>query len=671
MSADRENLLLNCFPIRPIVETASVFVSPVPMDGFRKISKARITKNNNDRAEIAYWSVTDLGGAAPHEIHVSDNLFRDLLNEELWNHFATSGFPHRRSFLGGTEVWVPAAGSSPPPAQEYRAFRLRILSPKNQHAASGWNLLVSYSGRRLTYPKNAEGIEVPDGVIKNFVHGEEIIRTKTLEGPIPDTAQAVLNRDSSKLLGIDLRRIPHENKYKTFYAEVMDFYSMHLKGRQIGTTFAILESGLANIMESQVWRTPVESNILEFANGKTHFNAYIGLKEHGPISGPRTPHYRFFFIFHTDSRDHANRFYQYLNRGFKGYPGLKAFVDVDLHLDRSKTITFQSADRPSEEIDAALRQMMFEEGVTYFAFYLSPIDREDPDDERHSQYFRIKEALLMRNIGSQVVFRENIEKPNFNFFLPNISIALLAKLGGIPWRLKRDIQSELIIGIGAYRQEDMHFLGTTFTFRNDGTFVGFDAANCSDVNQLGTFFEGAIRSFISDVSSIKRVVIHFYKSMNAKEVRQLEDTLTRLELQVPYIVLTIANERDAEYVVFDEAFAGLMPRSGICVKLRHDEFLLCNNTRYQSRTAARIDDYPFPLKVAISRTNLGSGLDAAATRELLDQIYQFSRVYWRSVKQRTMPVTILYSEKIADMAAHFPDRTVPDTEVSKQTLWFL
>ena len=460
------------------------------------------------------------------------------------------------------------------------------------------------------------------------------------------------------------------NKYLTFFNEVTFFYETYLKGRQIGTAIQILESGFGQISESQVWKTTVDSNVLEFGNGKTHFNAYMGLKEYGPLSGPTVTNYRFFFIFHESSRDHANKLYQYFNRGFKGYPGLKSFVDIDLVLDKERTIVFKSLTSPSMEILDALSEMEFEKDTTYLAIYLTPISRDDPDEDAHADYFRVKEALLKLNIGSQVIFRENIDKPNFNFSLPNISIAILAKLGGRPWRLNRPIEDELVFGIGAYQHEGEKFLGTTFTFSNDGTFLGFDATNCNTVKQLGEFFEKAIRQFVSEQTSINQIVIHFFKRMSNVEERELRQALARLNLQVPYIVVTISAETAREYIIFDKSYSGKMPQSGTCVMLRHGEFLLCNNTRYHERTSAKIDDFPFPIKVSISRTSI-STIDDVVTRKLIDQVYQFSRMYWRSVKQRAMPVTILYSEKIAQMAANFPHKTVPDTEIAKRTLWFL
>jgi hypothetical protein len=42
-------------------------------------------------------------------------------------------------------------------------------------------------------------------------------------------------------------------------------------------------------------------------------------------------------------------------------------------------------------------------------------------------------------------------------------------------------------------------------------------------------------------------------------------------------------------------------------------------------------------------------------KELIDQVYQFSRIYWKSVKQQGLPVTIKYPEMIAEIIPHFND----------------
>ena len=665
----KQSLLINCYPIRVKKEQATIYYSEYESVHLKKASKQKLTSEKGDRGTFIYWSPIYTENTKSLQINISDHrsLFRDYLNEKLYSYFKDMGFVHKRAFLGGTEMWLPEQAAPDSGVYIYKVFNIRILSPKDQCATdTGWTLLVSYRGERKTVKK-----EVPQDLIKTFVSSKEVLKvTKLKDSILPDDIEVVLNLKIAQFLDIPWHYYKESNKYKTNFSHISIFYDQHLKGKQIGDIIHVLEAGMAEVLEARVRRAPVETNVLEFKGNNTHFNAYIGLKEHGPLAIPNVDSYKFFFIFHEGSRDQANKLYQYLNRGFKGYPGLKSFVDVNLSLDTDKTIKFSNSDRPSDEIIDSLRKTNFAESETYFAIYLSPINRDETDESKQADYYLVKNELLSKNIASQVIFCENIENPNFNFFLPNISIAILAKLGGRPWRLSREVKDELIIGVGAYRQDDSKYLGTTFSFRNDGTFLGFDATECPDIQELGVFFKQTISSFVSEISEIKRVIVHFFKKMNSDEERQLTDVFSDLGLQVPYFVLNITEGNAHEYLVIDDKYAGKMPRSGICVKLKTGEFLLCNNTRYKEHTGARIDEFPFPLKISVSKPDPRTITDEII-HDLIDQIYQFSRMYWRSVKQRAMPVTILYSEMIAKMAANLPDKAVPDTSIAKRTLWFL
>lgn len=666
-------LSINLFPIRLLSSEPRIYISENEERTRRKTSKAKISGNAEDHGSVVYWAIDEFDGCEPKLLDPETNraLFRDYCNELLFAYFQQSETPSTRSFLNGTEVWIKQGERGADLITNYSTFQIRVLSPRDQHVTPGWTVLVNFTGDRSTHPRSGRLIEIPEQLISTFVLNGRIYKSKKYDaGAIPPEAEVVVDLKVAKFLQVE-RNVRREiNKYLRAYDKIQCFYNRNLKGRKLRNVLHILEAGMCSVSESQIRRTPTDSNLLAFGGGHTHTNAYVGLKEYGPLAEPKSTAYKIFFIFHKDDRDRANKLYQFFNRGLKGYPGLKDFVNVDLNLDRDKTITFANEVAPSAEIEQSLNSMRFEDGITYVAIYLSPISRDETDDERRGEYFKIKEMLLRRNIGSQVIERGNIDKPSFNYFLPNISIALLAKLNGKPWRLSTALKEEMVIGVGAYRQEGSTYLGTTFSFKNDGDFIGFDAVKCAQVEQLGTFFERTIRGFITEMTDIKRVVIHFYKDMNTAEERQLVDALERLDLQVPYVVLTISDERSHEYIVFDESYSGKMPRSGTCVKLRRGEYLLSNNTRYHERTGSRIDDFPFPIKVAVSRANLEYSRDDIV-HELIDQIYAFSRMYWRSVKQKAMPVTVIYSNEIARMTANLPHRTVPETNVAKRTLWFL
>jgi hypothetical protein len=54
---------------------------------------------------------------------------------------------------------------------------------------------------------------------------------------------------------------------------------------------------------------------------------------------------------------------------------------------------------------------------------------------------------------------------------------------------------------------------------------------------------------------------------------------------------------------------------------------------------------------------------------IISQVYQFSRMYWKSVRQQNLPVTIKYPEMVAQIASHFDGDDIPD--FGKDNLWFL
>ena len=110
---------------------------------------------------------------------------------------------------------------------------------------------------------------------------------------------------------------------------------------------------------------------------------------------------------------------------------------------------------------------------------------------------------MYEDVLSQVIKSEHLlknGKPNkyFNTFLPHIEIAMLAKLGGIPWKLNRPPINELIVGVGAFYsvKHKTRFVGSAFCFNNEGIFKGFDCFRSNDTYSLAGSIREAVVKFI-------------------------------------------------------------------------------------------------------------------------------------------------------------------------------
>lgn len=601
--------------------------------------------------------------------------YMNLLEKELRKH---RGILTGHSFFGALSVYQRKEEIQDEHLIIYDVFNLNFHYDFDKET---YELVIAYGGKSLllSEPWRAYNQISPE-MISRVLYKNQVCHFKSLsdeEQNDLDNIYLFLNREIAIVTEVNMPRFlyPKErNPYLNYRQAIEVFAKRYLFNKKIHDLYLIRDTGFKRVESERIGKTSQKSNLLAFSEEQTSFNVYTGLKQFGPLHIPDISNLKFFFIFHQDDRNIANQLFSYLNRGFKGFPGLEAFVGLPFNLenfDKNHSIQF-SEELPSNEVQNRLTQMQLNtDEIKYIAVYISRIDKDDPNPQRKQEYFKIKEMLLKKNISSQVILRDSIISPTFNYFLPNIAIALLAKAGGKPWTLRGQIYGDLIVGIGAYRSGQGEFIGNAICFSNDGSFEEFDAFHRDGISALGDAFCSSILNFVKSNRNAKRLVVHFYKDMNRREERYLERILANLNIKIPFAVLSITDSASRDFVVFDEDFSGKMPVSGTFVKLTERDYLICNNARYEEKTATRIDQYPLPIKIRFSRSR---GLNLRNTKivlELLDQVYQFSRLYWRSIRQKGRPVTVGYSKILAEMASHFDQETLPDTSISRKTLWFL
>jgi len=182
----------------------------------------------------------------------------------------------------------------------------------------------------------------------------------------------------------------------------------------------------------------------------------------------------------------------------------------------------------------------------------------------------------------------------------------------------------------------------------------------------------AVENFVEKNKSVERLVIHFYKRMSRKDLKPILEVLYSLNLgDIPVIVVTVNKTESRDLVIFDKACPSnnMIPNSGTFVNIGRNQFLLCNNTRYGEAMPGSRDGYPFPVKLNIQSTDEKLLENTKLINDLIDQVYQFSRMYWTSVTQQNLPVTVKYPEMVAEKYPHFESNNIPD--FGKENLWFL
>lgn len=683
----QQTLQLNIIPFTaPLQEDEFAFYT-TKHEGYCPIHKDDLNgaiEGIIDESELHYgnWLYTDFLPAKEDAIVITVNLTdckyfaQHYYRHIIRNHFKGVADIMRKNFTNEIEVWFHNTKSTSTKFKVYNQFTLKV---QHSRITDGPELVLSYDGTTKVYNKSIAEIQNFQTENYNWINcNGELNRWKYL------TDDQKLNHEKNYPV-VSNKLKPHfdiafdipdfKNRYPKYFTNLKEFYDKDLNTEVFRAILPLAAEGFYKPNGLSVQRINGTSNELQFGNGvgiepKKDLRR---LKPYKPVPPPNNV--KFFFIYHKPDRELAvTEIYKIFKDGYNGkypFPRMEEFISQPFEIEKETSISFDTIDEAVSVVQKAIKNKDKLPDTKYFAIYISPIAKWDKDPKRLSIYHRIKEILLYEGISSQVIYKDNIFKEAFNLFLPNIETAILAKLGGVPWRLKRDTTNELIVGVGAFNSitRKTKYVGSAFCFNNEGIFKGFDCFGAMDTDSLAGSIREAVGKFIASNYKATRLIIHFYKDLSKKELKPIIDTLHALGLPIPVIVVTINKTESKELLAFDTDNEKLMPYSGTIVKVASKEYLLFNNTRYEATSAPTDREHHFPVKISFFSSQAELVEDPATINQLIDQVYQFSRMYWKSVSQQNLPVTIKYPEMVAEIFPYFSQNKLPD--FGKESLWFL
>ncbi|MCB0659404.1 MAG: hypothetical protein KDC04_00615 [Saprospiraceae bacterium] len=682
-----QTIQLNVIPFTPKESKISIPVSLSKDIGFSSIFiDEDILSQIDDKIELNQeapqrWLYTSFATPAVGDITLDIDLFdKKEIALHYFRHLIHSYFDNnvadvmRRNFTDDVEIWFKNTASKDKVYDIYYLFTLKVQFGK---ISNGFELVVSFDGETKVYKKSILELNIDASEYNWILNKNRLYKYEHA----PDEVQwdfqntyPVLTNKLAPLLDLAFERSPKENRYRSHYAFIENLYKKYLNVDAFRNIIPLSSSGFIQL-KSQENRVPIldgASNILQFGSS-TGVDPKIDLRKYGPAMPLKPPvNIKLFFIYdqkHQNLRDILSN--KFIN-GQSFHPGINTYLKTPFHIDQSLDITFNGLENCVQDVYNVVHNRTLDPAIKYLAIYISPITKFIENEDHKKIYYRLKEMLLHHNYYSQSIVADNINTEGFKYFLCNIQAAILAKLGGVPWRLKRDPENELIIGIGAFYSisEKSRLLGSAFCFNNQGIFKNLRCFKSEDIKSLVGSIREAVHIFKEQSPDVKRLIIHFYKAISKKEVKEILNMLYNdCGLDIPIIIATINKTESKDYLGFDISKpTTLMPYSGTYIEIKEREYILFNNTRYDETSKPTIKEYHFPIKIKFTATDLSLVEDPETIAKLIDQIYQFSRMYWKSVSQQSLPVTISYPEMIARIHQQFK-YSIPEFGLDK--LWFL
>ncbi len=637
------------------------------------------------KSSPSYEKVKNAGGEEyskrVHNSCFSSSILKRYYNYQIQQHFKSKDLLVKPNFIDDIEIWIPNEEAD----DTYTFYDKYTVKVQFATVTKELELLITYAGRSKVFNQSVDELlqEVSPTCFNWVLYQGDLFRYEEL----PDEARRNLEQ-VYPVWNFDLRIALNQttpapdrgNRYRTFKYGIHNFIEDYINQDDFKQIIPIHSPELVQVEQLKIGAVSDNSNLLLFGERKFHNVPYLGMDRFGPYGLPEHKKIHFFVIAHKSNVTQAKSIMSFFDEGLQGkrykFNGVKNFAKIPYHTEKGFSIIFDDLENPMAEITQAIEDKKTKgqllDDVAYMAIYISPFVKDKATPKQKAVYYRMKEYLLKKNINSQVIDAAKVKSNDgYVFSLNNIAIALLAKLQGEPWRLDRKLKNELIIGVGAFRHvdTDIQYIGSAFSFQNNGQFNYFDCFQRHQTTELAGSILQSVKDFYKYNSGIKRLIIHFFKNMSRKELEPIEEGLRKLDLDIPVFIVSINKTESHDIVAFDESWDELMPTSGTFINIGWNKYLLFNNTRYKGGKFNGSDGYPFPVKIKITCTDEEQGKDPRIIKELIDQVYQFSRMYWKSVRQQNLPVTIKYPEMVAEMFPYFDGNEIPD--FGKDKLWFL
>jgi len=310
-------------------------------------------------------------------------------------------------------------------------------------------------------------------------------------------------------------------------------------------------------------------------------------------------------------------------------------------------------------------------------------------------YYVTKAIFLKCQVPVQEITLERMITPDNRlvYILNNISLACYAKIGGIPWLLKcaPTIAHELVIGLGSHHYSTTRLgnservVGITTVFTNDGNYL---LDNRTTAVPYESYADALLSTLKRTIETIKkeqnwrdndpvRLIFHCFKPLKNSEIMAVEKLIRSLgQTQTTFGFLTFSEEHP--FLLFNTGNTGskyasqlkgvLAPTRGVSIKLNRSESLITLTGFKELKT----DLHGLPKPILMKLHPKSTFVDMTY---LSRQAYNFSCHSWRTFSPAHLPITVLYSDLIAQKIKNLQQVSDwdPDAMLNQigRTRWFL
>lgn len=440
-----------------------------------------------------------------------------------------------------------------------------------------------------------------------------------------------------------------------------------------------VDSNPISVSNSVNLKTP--TFIFDYAATKTQANyPDIGLNTFGPYDSMTfdTKEPSVLCICHKDNR---GNFTSYLAGLKDGLPNSKYFKKGFTKKYDLKNVKFNVEEITNYDLQEYINVIKSNELKPDLAIIEIPDSFRNLND-KENPYYKIKAKLFSLEIPVQFILSSKVMKHD-EFILNSMGLQLYAKLGGTPWVLpsNRSIDRELIIGIGhswirenQYKGNELNrVVGITTFFSSDGQYLLGDKVK--DVS-YDEYFNELVKSLRLSFQNLEkeqgwkngdtiRLIFHIFKPIKNVEFNVVSQLIKEFEnYKIQFAFVTISDSHP--FLLFDTLQKGVpkfngsnvlkgefIPDRGSNVFIDSTTCLLQMFGAKELKTGIHGMTPPIQIKIRTPQNNF-ENLEVnkylfTDLSYIVQQVYSFSYLSWRSFLPHQLPATMLYSNLISKL----------------------
>ncbi len=466
----------------------------------------------------------------------------------------------------------------------------------------------------------------------------------------------------------------NEDFYLDHYQKLEQFLKRYFSAIEL----LALHDGTTVTLDSKISLVPsfqLSKRTYIFAGDKEARNQFFGLRDNPPLK-LADPNTKLEFVFLPIDRSKSQDLFRALRGNtYTTFSGMEKMFRTSIgnhNVSATETLGFSNEELSQTAI--AIKKKYAETPVV--PIVVVPFTKHVSEEET-LRYYAAKHAFLQNGLYSQFVDRKRLEDRNaLKWSVSNIGLALFAKMGGVPWRIKPSTDNCLVVGIGqAHRIIDgkvEKYFAYSVLADSSGIYESIKILG-SATNR--TEYIASLKDKLRDVllehkGKYKSFVLHLTFSMKRDELTAINDLLAELQSsdgnQSEFVALKFNDHND--FFGFSAVNNSRVPYEGTVAELSRRDFLVWfSGLSLDDSKAPKKPERPVHIRVVYPERSL----DKSDQRRLLQDAMNIAGANWRGFNAKSMPISIYYAKLIAEYHSRFREAGLAEIDIESLSPWFL